>query len=109
MTATYGAPRIAQVGFQPAFAGALSQRFELRVLDLDPDNIGQTRRGVLIEGPEATDDALAWADLVVATGSTLVNDTLEGVLGGKPTLLYGTTVAGAAALMGWDRFCARSS
>ena len=105
----YGAPRVAQVGFQPAFAGALGQRFELRVLDLDPDNIGQTRRGVLIEGPEATDDALAWADLVVSTGSTLVNDTLGDVLGRKATLLYGTTVAGAAALMGWDRFCARSS
>jgi hypothetical protein len=105
----YGTPRITQVGFQPAFVGALGKKFEMRVLDLDPDNIGLKKRGVLIEGPEATQDALDWADIVVATGSTLVNDTLGRFICDKPTLFYGTTVAGAAALMGWDRFCAKST
>lgn len=27
---------------------------------------------------------------------------------GKPVIFYGTTIAGAAYLMGWDRFCAAS-
>ena len=106
---TYGTPRITQVGFQPAFVGALGKRFDMRVLDLDPENIGEKKRGVVIEGPDAKQEALDWADIVVATGSTLVNDTLGDFLCDKPTLFYGTTVAGAAALMGWDRFCAKSN
>jgi hypothetical protein len=29
---------------------ALSGQFEMRVLDLDPDNVGQVKHGALIEG-----------------------------------------------------------
>jgi hypothetical protein len=105
----YGSPRISQVGYQPAFVAALGQAFPLRVLDLDPDNIGQLRHGVRIEGPEDTTDAVKWADLLLVTGSTLTNDTLRRFLIGRPLLVYGTTAAGAAALMGWERFCACSS
>ena len=50
-----------------------------------------------------------WADLLLATGTTLVNGTLMGPwLGNKPVIFYGTTIAGAAHLMGWERFCPRS-
>ncbi len=101
----FRAPRITQVGYQPKMVGALSADFDLRVLDLDPDNIGKTLQGALIEGPEATDDALEWADLLVVTGSTIANDTLGLFLRDKPTLFFGTTIAGAASLMGWERFC----
>jgi hypothetical protein len=87
----------------------LATNFPLRVLDLDPDNIGTQKFQVNIEGPENTEDAIDWADLLLVTGTTLVNGTIGKFLGKKPTVFYGTTVAGAAHLMKWDRFCARSS
>jgi len=101
----FGSPKVTQVGFQPKMVEQLGQGFTLRVLDLDPNNIGQTKQGALIEGPKATDDAVAWADVLVVTGSALANDTLDRFLCDKPTLLFGSTIAGAAPLMGWERFC----
>jgi len=101
----YGSLKITQVGFQPRMVEALASAFALRVLDLDPDNIGTTCFNAPIEGPEATDEAIRWADLLLVTGTTLVNGTIEQFLGEKPVLFYGITVAGAAHLMGWDRFC----
>lgn len=105
---TYGEPKITLVGFQPAMIGALGERFKLRVLDLDPDNVGQVKRGTLVEGAEATDDALDWADLLWVTGTTLVNSSIDRFVNGKPVVFYGTTIAGAAELMGWQRFCPQS-
>jgi hypothetical protein len=107
--ATFGDPNITLVGFQPAMIEALGSSFKLRVLDLDVDNIGQIKRGTLVEGPDATNDALGWADLLCVTGTTLVNDTIDMFIGDTPVLFYGTTIAGAADLMGWSRFCPMSS
>jgi len=102
-----GEVRIAQIGFQPAMVEHLAAAFPVRVLDLDPDNIGRHKRGALIEGSEALADSLNWADLLLVTGTTLVNGTIGTFLAAeKPVLFYGTTIAGAAALMGWQRFCA---
>ncbi len=105
----YGRGRIAQVGLQPAMVEALAAALPLRVLDLDPDNVGTEKRGVRIEGPDAREEVIAWADLLLVTGTTLVNDTIEDFLDHKPVLFYGSTIAGAAALMGWDRFCGQGS
>jgi hypothetical protein len=104
----FGEVKVTQVGFQPAFGEVLAKAFPFRMLDLDPDNIGQKKFGIAVEGPEATDDAVAWADLLLVTGTTLTNDTIGRFLTGKPVIFYGTTIAGAAHLMGWDRFCAKS-
>ncbi len=104
---TYGTPRILQIGFQPRFVEALSGITELRVIDLDKDNIGTKKLNVIIEGPEKTDEAIEWAELLFVTGSTIANGTIEQFLNKKPVLFYGTTIAGAAYLMGWDRFCAK--
>ncbi|MGE4292594.1 MAG: DUF364 domain-containing protein [Desulfovibrio sp.] len=101
----FSAPRIAQIGFQPAMIGALHEAVELRVLDMDPDNVGQVKRGVLVEGPEKTLDAVAWADVLLVTGTTFANDSISVFLTDKPVVFYGTTIAGAAALMGWERYC----
>ena len=106
LEARYGQIKIAQVGFQPRMVESLGPAFPFRVMDLDPDNIGATRFNTFIEGPEATDEIIRWADLLLVTGTTLVNGTIEQFLGEKPVLFYGTTIAGPAHLMGWDRFCA---
>lgn len=104
----YGEVRITQVGYQPKIIETLSARFAMRVLDLDPDNIGTVRHGAPVEGPEKQEEALAWADILVVTGSTVTNDTLGDFLTEKPVIFYGTTVAGTAALLGLERFCAKA-
>jgi len=104
----YGRVRITQVGFQPRILESLAPQFPLRVLDLDPDNIGGRKFQVAIEGPEATEMAFRWADLLLVTGTTIVNGTIGQFLESKPVLFYGTTIAGAAHLMGWERFCPQS-
>ena len=103
----YGNPKISQIGFQPRFVEELSASFDLRVIDLDKDNIGTKKFNILIEGPEKTDDAIDFADLLLVTGTTIANGTIEQFLDRKPVLFYGTTIAGAAHLMGWNRFCYR--
>ncbi len=106
----FGSPRIAFIGYQPAMIQELAGRFTMRVLDLDEDNIGSVKYGVKIEdGKSAGAEILDWCDLIVATGSTVANGTITDFLIGKPVIFFGTTIAGAAALMGLRRFCARAS
>lgn len=105
----YGLVKIAQIGFQPRMVESLAPEFPLRVLDLDPENIGNQRFEITIEGQENTEDAVEWADLLLVTGTTLVNNTIGYFLKKKPLIFYGTTIAGAAHLMSWDRFCASST
>jgi len=101
----YSGARITQVGFQPRMVENLAAAHPLRVLDMDPDNIGSQKFGVTIESAENTDDAVGWADLLLVTGTTLANGSITPLLDKKPIIFYGTTVAGAAHLMGWERFC----
>jgi hypothetical protein len=105
----YGNVKIAQIGFQPRMVESLAARFAIRVLDMDPDNIGSHRFGYVIESPQSAESAVAWADLLLVTGTTLVNGTLPAFVDAKPVIFYGTTIAGAAYLMGWERFCACSA
>ena len=104
----YGKPKIALVGYQPALLEKLSSVFELRVLDLNADNIGQTRYGIRVE--HGVDDyqsvVRGWAELVLCTGSTLTNGTVVNFIDiGKPVIFFGTTIAGAAVILGLKRVC----
>lgn len=101
----YGSPKVALVGMQPRMAEVLARHFELRITDLDEENIGQERFGVLVEGHERTGENIAWCDLAVVTGTTVVNGTLDQFLIDRPVLFYGVTIAAVAALMGLRRFC----
>jgi hypothetical protein len=103
----YGKVKIGLIGFQPRMVESLAAGFPLRVVDMDINNIGAEKFGATIEGTEKSDDVVQWADLLVVTGTTLVNDTIGDFLNKKPLIFYGTTIAGAAYLMNWDRFCAR--
>ena len=101
----FGNPRIAFIGMQPAMVEALVVQFIIRVVDLDPDNVGQRRCGVLIEDVAYTKEILSWADLILATGTTVVNDTLTPLLIEKPIIFYGITIAGVAYLKGYEQYC----
>lgn len=104
---TYGAPKIALVGFQPALIAALSQRFEVQVLDLNPDNIGKVKDGCPVrDGGTDRDEVVDWADLVLCTGSTLCNGTIVDFLDlPKEVVFFGTTLSGAAPILGLKRAC----
>ncbi|WP_338823621.1 hypothetical protein MHOCP_18170 [Moorella humiferrea] len=102
----FGSPRIAFIGLQPAMVAALAAHFPIRVTDLDPDNVGRRKDGVLIEDASRTPEIIAWSDLVLATGTTAVNDTLSGVMGVKPVVFYGVTISGIARLEGYEQYCA---
>ncbi|PKP54754.1 hypothetical protein CVT91_18425 [Candidatus Atribacteria bacterium HGW-Atribacteria-1] len=101
----FGNPRIAFIGMQPAMVEALAAQFEIRVVDLDPDNVGQKKCGVLIEDAAHTKEILSWADIVLATGTTVVNNTLTSLLIEKPIMFYGVTIAGVAYLKGYEQYC----
>jgi MOSC domain-containing protein YiiM len=101
----FGRPRIAMVGFQPRMVEALAKEFDVRVTDLDPDNIGRTKFGLVIGSPQETLANIAWSDLCVVTGTTVTNGTLLEFLVDKPRIFYGVSIAGAADLLGLTRFC----
>ena len=98
--------KVLLVGLQPRIVEFLSGRNPLRVVDLDPDNIGATRFGVTISDPATTREAIDWCDVILATGSTIVNGTLPDFLGtGKRVILYGVTISAAAEILGLGRYC----
>jgi hypothetical protein len=101
-----GGLRVLLVGFQPRMLELLSESNPLRVVDLDPDNVGTTRFGVAISDPASTREDIEWCDVILATGSTIVNGTLPDFLRtGKPVILYGVTISAAAEILGLDRYC----
>ncbi|KLU59885.1 hypothetical protein CEB3_c40190 [Peptococcaceae bacterium CEB3] len=103
----YGNPKLGIVGLQPALVAACASAFRLRVLDLDPENIGREKEGILIEdGATAAKEVTAWADVLFVTGSTLVNNTIGDWLNlDKPVVFFGNTIAGAAEILGLTRYC----
>jgi len=105
MAENYGKPKIALIGFQPRMVQALSARFELKVNDLDQSNIGQEKFGVVIHGPEKTQENLIWCDVALVTGTTVVNDTIEQFMLSKPVVFFGITISGVASLLGLNHFC----
>ncbi len=101
----FGNPSIAFIGMQPAMVEALATTFKTRLTDLELNNIGQQKWGVLIEDVTNTKEIISWADLIVATGTTVVNDTLTPLLIEKPIIFYGVTIAGVAYLKGYEQYC----
>ncbi len=103
-----GEPKIALFGFQPRMLEELAKTYRVRCVDLDPENIGQTKFGIDIEPAEKTDEVLDWCDFALVTGSTLANNTMDRFLAQpKRVIFYGVTNAGAEALLGISRFCPR--
>jgi hypothetical protein len=105
----YGHPKIAMVGFQPRMVEALAKKFELRVTDMDRENIGQEKFGVRIDSPERTQENLDWCDIALVTGTTVVNGTIEQFRIDKPVVFYGITISGAARLLGLNHYCPSGS
>jgi uncharacterized protein (DUF4213/DUF364 family) len=113
----HGRVHVGLIGFNPAIAESLVTAFgadHVVVSDLDPDNVGRSRFGVDIwDGRARTEDLLDAADVVLLTGTTLVNGTFDSIWDGtraraKRCLIYGMTAAGVSKLLGFERICPRS-
>ncbi|MBM4043834.1 MAG: hypothetical protein FJ279_01855 [Planctomycetes bacterium] len=114
MEERFGRRRVGLIGLQPAILKALTVRFgaqRVRVLDLNLDNIGTTKCGVPVwDGRTELRRLVRWADVGLATGSSVVNGTIDEIRHrfrevGRPLILFGITISGAACLMGLNRLC----
>ena len=106
-----GKVNVLLTGYQPRMLEALAAEFPVRVLDLNPENIGQIRFGVRVEhGEESFDDAVKWAEDILCTGSALSNGTLTKYINQpKDVLFYGTTISSCARVFQLRRMCPCSS
>ncbi len=102
-------PTVALVGLQPAMAEKLSEKFPLKILDLDPENIGKEKFGTkIMDGEKDIKEVLDSCDIALVTGTCAVNNTMDHILelaGKKPLIFFGVTIAGIAYLKGQERFC----
>lgn len=108
----FGAPRITLIGYQPALTARLSREFPLRVLDMNPQFVGDVKSGVTIEHGETSyrNAVLEWPELVLCTGSTLCNGTFVNFVDiGRPVIFFGISGAAAARILHLPRFCPKSS
>ena len=74
-------------------------------------SIGQVKEGVHIESSEVNREAIGWSQAVFATGTSIVNNTIDEIISlsqGKKLIFYGVTIAAAAYEFGYTRLCFES-
>jgi uncharacterized protein (DUF4213/DUF364 family) len=111
---TLGSKKVGLIGLNPAILQALSMTFgaeNVKITDLNRQNIGSVKYGVDVwDGNTATDKLVQESDIVLMTGTTLVNGTFDSIWRAiraynKDYLVYGVTSAGICSLTGLNRIC----
>jgi len=98
--------KVLLVGHQPRFLEKLASYCPVRAVDLDLDNVGKTFYDVHIEPEDHTREAIGWCDLIFATGSTVVNNTISTFMDAdKPAIFYGVTISAPAKILNLTTFC----
>lgn len=105
MLKPFSPKKVGMIGHQPRLLETATKSFSVRICDRDPDQIYKEKSGVVIEPPDAYREIVAWCDLILATGTTLVNDTIDAFITDKPAVFYGITISGAARLLDLNHFC----
>jgi hypothetical protein len=112
-----GTRRVGLIGLNPSFAEALVGEFgadAVHITDLNPKNLGTRKFGVTIwDGRTQTRELIQFSDLVIVTGTTLVNGTFDGICSlaiqeQKPVIVFGISAAGFCKLMSVERWCAQA-
>jgi len=110
----FGKIRIGYVGLNPAILENLATTFgpeNVFAVDLNKETIGKEKFGVWIrDGSTNLEPLASFADILLVTGTTLGNATIDDILSlskdrGKPCIFYGVTIAAAACLLGLERIC----
>jgi uncharacterized protein (DUF4213/DUF364 family) len=110
----HGMINVGLVGLNPAIAESLVKTFgaeHVNITDLNYDNIGKTKHGVTVrDGRTGTVDMVKASDLLLMTGTTLVNNTFDGIRRlmnkyNKEYLIYGVTASGTNELLDFQGIC----
>jgi uncharacterized protein (DUF4213/DUF364 family) len=110
----WGKVKVGFIGLNPAIAENLIETFgaeNVRITDLNKQNVNSLKYGVEIwDGSEKTDELIRQSDVMLITGTTLVNGTFDPILHRirhykKDYVLYGVTGAGICRLLGLNRIC----
>jgi len=99
------------IGMQPALlealVGALGRD---RVMVSDLAEAGAVRFGLKVMDGMECSEIFEKCPLILITGSALANGTIDDLMekagkGRSRVVFFGSTAAGAAYLMGWERWC----
>jgi uncharacterized protein (DUF4213/DUF364 family) len=110
----WGKVRVGFIGLNPAIAENLTETFgmeNVRITDLNEQNVNSLKFGVMVwDGGGMTNELIEQSDIILITGTTLVNGTFDSIMRGvqndrKNYLIYGVTGAGICQLMGLSRIC----
>jgi uncharacterized protein (DUF4213/DUF364 family) len=105
------ANRVGLVGMQPALLEALVETLGPdRVMVSDLAEAGEVRCGVNVLDGSDSSSMFERCQIVLVTGSTIVNGTVDRLIENaklhkRRVVFYGTTIAGAAHLLGLERWC----
>jgi len=110
----FGRLRVGLIGLQPAILSSLVDLFgasNVRLVDLNADNIGKEKNGVFVwDGEADLGRLIEECEVGLVTGSSIVSGTIDDITRrfgktGKPVIFFGNTVSGAAVLLGLERIC----
>ncbi len=110
----HGMVNVGLIGFNPAIVESLVKTFgaeHINITDLNYDNIGKTKFGVIVrDGRIETEDMVRISDIILMTGTTLVNNTFDGIRRlinkyAKEYLIYGVTASGINELLDYQGIC----
>ena len=103
--------KITLAGLQPSFADALIKKYgskNVSILDLDVKNFNKNFNGVIVKDSSTySSKLLPEANVVIATGSTIINNTIDEIisLSQNNVVFFGVTIAGVAELLKLKRIC----
>lgn len=110
----FGIVKYGIVGLQPSILEGMVREMgaeNVRIVDLNPDNIGITKSGIPVwNGETDLPWIVDWCTVGLVTGSSAANGTIDRIAqlfkeANKPVVYFGTTIAGVAALLGLKRIC----
>lgn len=110
----WGGCMVGLIGLNPAIAEALVGAFgadNVLVTDLNPKNISAAKFSLTVwDGKTRTEELIRRSDVVILTGTTLVNATFDEIWNWiqdhkRNYVIYGVTAAGVCELMGLKRMC----
>jgi uncharacterized protein (DUF4213/DUF364 family) len=113
----HGRVKVGLIGLNPAIGERLVEAFgaeNVRFTDLSRQTVGERRFDVEVwDGGLRTAELIDASDVVLLTGTTLVNGTFDDILErirtqGKGYLVYGVTAAGVGHLFDLPRLCPRA-
>ena len=110
-----GAKKVGLVGLQPALLEALVCALgPERVMVSDLAEAGAVRCNVMVLDGMQAGEMLEKCPLILATGSTLCNGTIDDLMDAargcnSRVVFYGSTASGVAYLLGMERWCPCSS